>query len=200
MPIMTESDSATITVMPKLYEIPLILTPNAMIFNGDSDEYHSEKSGDDPSEIFNVREYRDGDKIRSIHWKQSAKADTLMVKEMSLPLGSSVGLIINSTGNLDLILDYIACLSFTLINQGCIHTVIWFDSKRNVIRKETLSDLDGLNALFVSLFNTVPMFSESLDDINDFPVALKIDNRLDVSRNGERIFNLTDKKMEELVI
>ena len=200
VPIMTEQDSATITVMPKLREIPVILTPNATIFSGDSDEYHNEKSGDDPSEIFNIREYHDGDKIRSIHWKQSAKADTLMVKEMSLPLGASVGIIINSTSNLDVILDYLACLSFTLVNQSCIHTVIWFDSKRSLIMRETVSDLDSLNSLFVKIFNSIPMISENLDDINDFPVTLKIDNKLDLTRNNERIFNLTDKKTEELVV
>ena len=66
--------------------------------------------------------------------------------------------------------------------------------------RETVSDLDSLNSLFLKIFNSIPMISENLDNINDFPVTLKIDNKLELTRNNERILNLTDNKTEELVI
>ena len=52
----------------------------------DSPEYSKEKPGDDPSEIFDLHSYREGDAISRIHWKLSSKLDELMVKEFSLPL------------------------------------------------------------------------------------------------------------------
>ena len=52
----------------------------------DSAEFSKEKSGDDPSEIFDYHAYREGDAVTRIHWKLSSKMDTLMVKEYSLPL------------------------------------------------------------------------------------------------------------------
>ncbi|SDA17087.1 Uncharacterized conserved protein, DUF58 family, contains vWF domain [Ruminococcus sp. YE71] len=55
----------------------------------DSDVYSQDKPGDDPSEIFALREYADGDKLSRIHWKLTAKTDTLMVKDYSLPLADS---------------------------------------------------------------------------------------------------------------
>ena len=43
------------------------------------------RKGNDPSEIFDVREYVPGDDIRSIHWKLSCKTDTLILREPSDP-------------------------------------------------------------------------------------------------------------------
>lgn len=43
------------------------------------------RKGNDPSEIFDIREYVPGDDIRSIHWKLSSKTDTLILKEASDP-------------------------------------------------------------------------------------------------------------------
>lgn len=45
-----------------------------------------EKPGVDQTEIFNIREYGQGDKISRIHWKLSSKYDELMIKEYAMPL------------------------------------------------------------------------------------------------------------------
>ena len=54
----------------------------------DSGEEAAEDSGkgEDRSEIFEIRDYIPGDELQTIHWKLSAKADVLMVKEFSEPL------------------------------------------------------------------------------------------------------------------
>ena len=56
--------------------------------DADTTEYSKEKAGDDPSEIFDLHSYREGDPVSRIHWKLSSKLDTLMVKEYSLPLSA----------------------------------------------------------------------------------------------------------------
>ena len=64
-------------------EWPPVPQPDA-----DSNEYSKTSAGDDPSEIFDLHAYRDGDLISRIHWKLSSKLDSLMVKEYSLPLSA----------------------------------------------------------------------------------------------------------------
>ena len=54
--------------------------------DADANEYSKIKPGDDPSEIFDLHAYREGDPVSRIHWKLSSKLDTLMIKEYSLPL------------------------------------------------------------------------------------------------------------------
>lgn len=43
------------------------------------------RRGNDPSEMFDIREYTPGDDMRSIHWKLSSKVDTLFMRESSDP-------------------------------------------------------------------------------------------------------------------
>lgn len=43
------------------------------------------RKGTDQREMFDIREYTPGDDIRSIHWKLSAKADELIVRQASDP-------------------------------------------------------------------------------------------------------------------
>ena len=63
--------------------------------SADSDRFSTYKKGDDPSEIFDIREYADGDKIQRIHWKLSSKTGDLMVKEGSLPLMKEIHIFID---------------------------------------------------------------------------------------------------------
>ncbi len=48
--------------------------------------YSTEKPGGDPSEIFQLRDYREGDSRRSVHWKLSSRMNRLIVREFGLPL------------------------------------------------------------------------------------------------------------------
>lgn len=43
------------------------------------------RKGNDPSEIFDIREYVPGDDVRAIHWKLSGKTGTLILREASDP-------------------------------------------------------------------------------------------------------------------
>lgn len=43
------------------------------------------RKGNDPSEMFDLREYVPGDDVRSIHWKLSGKTDTLILRQASDP-------------------------------------------------------------------------------------------------------------------
>lgn len=50
------------------------------------DIYDGKKSGTDVSEVFGLREYREGDALQSIHWKLSGKMKQLIVREFGRPV------------------------------------------------------------------------------------------------------------------
>ena len=74
-------------ILPKCHIIPLEITRQTREFIADAEEYSDSESGDDPSETYQIREYTERDSIHDIHWKLSAKADELLVKEHGRPLG-----------------------------------------------------------------------------------------------------------------
>lgn len=46
--------------------------------------------GNDVSEVLQIREYRQGDSIKNIHWKLSAKSNEVLIKELDCPNDNSI--------------------------------------------------------------------------------------------------------------
>lgn len=59
------------------------------------------RKGNDPSEIFDFREYVPGDDIRAIHWKLSGKTDSLILRQASDPSHYNVVLMADFGMNLN---------------------------------------------------------------------------------------------------
>lgn len=132
----------------------------------DSDRFSLYKKGDDPSEIFNVREFMDGDKIQRIHWKLSGKTGSLMVKEGSLPLTKVVNIFIDlcvpgSPAKRDskqrhedsnLLVQGIYSVSMYMIEHVVPQNYIWYDRENDVIQERIVEHEEELLWMFQDLF------------------------------------------------
>lgn len=72
------------TVFPQRLRLDVLLDPNTG-GSPQEDGPTQNKRGNDPSEVFDLREYVPGDDIRSIHWKLSVKTDELILREPGSP-------------------------------------------------------------------------------------------------------------------
>lgn len=131
-------NAVSIIVLPKIDELgesPACANPHVMV---DSDLYSDVKSGDDSTEIFQIREYMQGDRMNRIHWKLSVKEGELMVKEFGLPIDCSV-LILMDFGwcadweeqllYRDAVLEAALSLSYRMVLDGQVHSLAWYDGK-----------------------------------------------------------------------
>lgn len=113
-----------IMVMPVLAEPDYYAIYAAYDNLPDSSEYSAKRAGEDASEIFDVREYQSGDALNRIHWKLSAKEDTLVVKEFSQPLCRSNCILLELNGSDTMEerwnLDGIYELGFAIGNLACL--------------------------------------------------------------------------------
>ena len=82
--------TAYIYVLPQCYLVPVEVTKNTRDFVTDSDVYYSDVRSDDSTEVYQVREYRPGDRMTRIHWKLSARQDEIMVRDTSKALSCPV--------------------------------------------------------------------------------------------------------------
>ncbi|QNM04419.1 DUF58 domain-containing protein [Qiania dongpingensis] len=122
---------AAVSVKPDIrpYQMNLRDQP---AWDWESDEYSAEKPGDDSSELFDIREYREGDRISRIHWKLSSKRDELMMKEGSLPVSSRILLALDLAGTADgggladSLVETAASVSWFLMEKGICHRVGWW--------------------------------------------------------------------------
>ncbi len=120
----------TCTVYP--YEAPMYVSLNRHREREQPGElYDGKKSGTDVSEVFGLREYREGDPLQSIHWKLSGKMNQLIVREFGRPVNYHTMILISparSNGNQDIseaginaVFDLGVSLSRALLNQNMAH-------------------------------------------------------------------------------
>lgn len=148
--------SADIQVLPEVESAGVRITERTRNFYGDSDVYDDFRPGDDRSEIFDIREFREGDKIQSIHWKLSAKSDELVVREDAQPLACPVVLILENCPRRDqqeveTYLSTAASLVFSLMDAHCAHFVSWYSGGRRDMVRVRVDDDEGYY-LFLSSY------------------------------------------------
>lgn len=164
------SGELKVAVLPYYYELPdsgMVIRDSSII---ESDSFSTVRSGDDPSEVFAIREYREGDRPQRIHWKLSRKQNQLMIKEFSDPLNSSVLLFANlgvSQGEntlrvMDCLLECALSLSFSFICKGQMHYFAWYDMAHGACRRIRISKEKDLFEAVDGLMQAVP-YSDTTD-------------------------------------
>ena len=111
------------------------------------ERYSQRKPGDDPTELFALREYREGDRFSRIHWKLSQKMGKPLVKELGLPIADHLFFLLdlNVTGvEADTLLDAFATLSHFLAERETAHRVGYWDTRGNRLRCLEISQPEDL--------------------------------------------------------
>lgn len=82
------------------------------------------------SETHEIREYRPGDSLKSVHWKLSAKTGELMVREPQEPIWKSAMLTFalpEARDEADVLLGELLWMSQNLLEAGAGHSICWHD-------------------------------------------------------------------------
>ncbi len=163
-----ENISTEVNILPEGHEISGIVQYTDRV-NEESDIFSEHRPGDDPSEVFDLREYNPGDKLNKIHWKLSSKKDDFIVKEYSMPIDVPCAVFLDlksyTSGNYDLpvidtVIETFLSLSQFLLDNERGHSVISFDSSQNCFTEEHIHDTSDLNKFIKKLFSS---FTDSMD-------------------------------------
>ncbi len=165
----------SLLVTPAVSEVPVFVSRQSRDFAGESEVYSKEKGGDDASEVFRIRNYQPGDKLRSIHWKLSAKTGELIVCEESLPLGCPVLFFLDlyqpvrverkyrKSGvyeKRDSYLQIVASLSYGMVQEGCRHYLIWYDSSIEDIYRYRIEKEEDVYEMLIQLGRMTNYFKQ----------------------------------------
>lgn len=148
-------NSCNILISPEIFPLNIELT-TATLVNYESDVFSKNKSGDDPSEIFDMHEYKPGDKLNRVHWKLTAKLDEFFIKDYSLPINDSICLIFDSRLNtnraggrsyeaFDVCMEAMFSVSAYLSDMSVPHSVIYLDNETEKLEKFNIDDPDVLS-------------------------------------------------------
>lgn len=165
-------------------------------YSVESDTYSKFKSGDDPSEIFEIREFREGDRLRNVHWKLSSRLNKLMVKNFSLPLDNSILLLFDlfstELARIDTLIETVVSVSQFLLNNEICHTMEWYDHPHEQFEEVTIEQSDHLSLLLNQVLAT-----STYDDQSN---TLAFHNKLNENREySHAIYVTTQMRKSELM-
>ncbi|TAH74819.1 MAG: DUF58 domain-containing protein [Anaerolineaceae bacterium] len=159
-----------LAILPRYYELTEDYMANSSKMQVESDNYSTVKGGDDPSEVFAIREYREGDRLARIHWKLSLKQDQLMIKDFSEPMNCSVVVFADLAiprddevlEAVDSILECALSMSYSFMLRGQIHYFTWYDKHIGSCRRVRIVNENDIFEAVDGLLNCGP-YSEDVD-------------------------------------
>ncbi len=121
----------------------------------------SNKKGDDHSEIRNLREYREGDLFRHIHFNYSARTGELWVKEYQKENDYIFDMVLDTSGDeppsmdyMDAFYEIIFSIIMTLIKHEVMLEVHWYDSEYMGIKDMTVTNEEEARDLLSRLYHS----------------------------------------------
>ena len=157
-----QQEKQRFTVLPKICAMPVEIGRRTREFPVEPETYSNERGGQDATEIYQIREYHIPDPVQMIHWKISAKAGKMMVKESSHPLGCAVCIRLwlsdaaKDFKKLERMIEICASLSRTLVEEHCMHVVAWFDQKNVRVVRWRVKDEETFYEMLWELMEAVP--------------------------------------------
>jgi uncharacterized protein (DUF58 family) len=133
-------------VEPELLESP---TPDS-----EGERYSQKKPGDDPTELFALRDYQEGDRLSRVHWKLSQKLGRTLVKELGLPLSDHLLFLLDLNGDsleADALLDAFASLSSFLAEGEHAHRVLYWSPDKGQFQCREVTQFQDLLPLWQEL-------------------------------------------------
>ena len=126
------------------------------------------RPGGGPGEDYDLRPYRPGDPLRSVHWKLSSKLDDLVVRETLEPRRNALVLTFDHFGApdaLDRVLDRLSGLSRALLARERPHFIQWAEPVSGALRSYAVaSEHDLLACLAAALSEPAPPTGRSVLD------------------------------------
>lgn len=208
-------DFCSVLIMPEVHAVNVQITEAVHNFLGDADVYDEFRPGYDSGETFEIRTYREKDKLQSIHWKLSAKMDELMVKESSLPKACAVVLLlelrpwktqtfVKQEMDAGVYFELAASLSYSLMDQKCPHFAAWYSAEKEGIRRIRVDDEESFY-LFLDCYlrEAFPREKNIRDEYRkDYKSEwylhdITINEKLELYKNGKFLTKLDEKKIED---
>lgn len=134
----------------------LTIGQNGALCSDENDSLRTEFTFFENDSFSSVREYADGDSLRRVHWKLSAKMDKLMVKQSDLNLSSSAAIVIDTTTvnyddikgecEVDAVLEAALAIARKVIGEGSSAACVYSDEKdgAEAVVAETAEDYEYL--------------------------------------------------------
>ena len=194
-----------IYVFPQKRVLDIRVLGSGMNESLDTANHSLDRMGNDRSEIMQVREYRPGDSVRTIHRNYSAKTETLWVKEYSYESEFHPILLLDtadadqvSIEDWDAFYEVLSAVVLGLLGCGVTVGVYWYDQEFGFNRTVEVDDEDQYENMFFQLYNTRFMSGKyaRLQFDDNVPMIMSLNLNLEWFMNGTLVFRFSKQSLE----
>ena len=140
-----------ITILPQIYDTAAAISEGVRHFAGETEEDEPEAAGHDASQTYQIRPYRPGDRLQTVHWKLTARNDELYVREAGEPICLAVGIFIDfyaaskaEKQHMAALIEAALSVSNALLEQNCRHFIVWYDLEGRHLCKQRISKIEDI--------------------------------------------------------
>ena len=191
------TEKAVLYILPEVPQAEQEL-PDAQGLLADMDG-DKENRGNHAVDVAQIRSYREGDSLKLVHWKLSARLNELMVKEMMDPAEELTWVYLNLQESphlpkvrqnpqaWDHFVETVAATSAMLLKMEKRHMVLWIDSLGSTVVCSCVSDDVSLQEMLCGLLRTdsflpradSPLLKEIyLDETKDTCIEINLQGNL----------------------
>ena len=191
--------STEVAVLPSARDIDGTVSYTDRI-NEESDHFSEYRPGDDPSEVFDLREYIPGDKRNRIH---SSKKDEFIVKEYSLPIDVPCVVFLDlkcyedndyTLPVFDTLVETFMSVSQFLIENERVHKIVYYNAKYREFTEKQVDSPEVLGEIMKEL-----IFSINDNLYCEAPDSYFSENRLNALSSFTFISSAADEKVLEYI-
>lgn len=174
IPIPNVSFDGSTTIYPPMIDVD-VLPARGRQASESGASYDRDRRGQDRSEVFEMRDFRDGDSFRQVHWKLSARFGDLTVREASLPTDYDIAILRDAhigpeegagrENAVNAVMTMLSALSLALLRQGLAHVVAYKDTEdAHVYRVDSLAGFEEMMDAMLSM----PLEADRTHDLHAF--------------------------------
>lgn len=206
-----------ITVLPSVYQASVEVGNAAKSFAAEQERYLQNSSGEADAEAFRIREYQPGDRIRSVHWKLSAKENELMVKEYQPSISCPVLFFLDMSGEVkrwerrreakhrECFFSVVMSVSRSMVRNDCKHYIIWYDGvEQDVLRFRVEKEEDIYTLLMrIHVAEKLPEHFSLEEEYyqkyreRSYVTKLVLNRKLQLACNGERVISYQQDEIKK---
>lgn len=152
----------------------LSLDDNNALCDDDYESTRTTMSFFENTSFSSVRKYTDGDSLRHVHWKLSAKQDSLIVKQMEQNLGSNASILVDITSHFlddekdmaatDAVVETALAITQKIISDGR-RAINLYRNVKGEAEISAVENKDDYEKLF-ALYSVVPIFNAELGAVS----------------------------------
>lgn len=160
----------SMVIVPEIKPVVVDTSRIARIPLDEFETFSDEKSGKNNEDLYQIREFREGDSLNMIHWKLSTKQDELMVREGITQIDTNIYVFFDLCKSVDInkMFENAISLAYELLNTGCPFYISWLEQENgrehSVFRRSLVTKYEQIEENLLNLME-YPLYERDAENM-----------------------------------